>query len=152
MKIKDFIEGRNVEKQAINRYISRHPELFTGHTKMVGKEMDLDDEAIRILDKQYPYPEPIQIVEDTESRRQLLLAQQQIIQLQQQMIKLAEKAALVEAQTLLIEDREGKIEQLQSEIEKHENEEKNLINQVHEREQEIERLRSRKLIERILNK
>ena len=129
--LKDFSEERCVESSAVSAYIRRHPELFKGHTKKVGQKMKLDDTAIEILAKQYPLPKPIEVIEDTESRQKLLQAQGFIIQLQQQITELQAKAILAETQTLLLEEKQNRIDELKA---------------------ENERLKNRKLWDRIFNK
>lgn len=62
MIITEFLEGRTVERQAVTRYIERHPEEFNGHISKKGREIDLDDIAIAILDKKYPLAKPIQVI------------------------------------------------------------------------------------------
>ena len=54
MRIKDFIIGRNVELQAVQKYIIRHPELFEGHIDKSERNMDLDEVAVDLLNKKYP--------------------------------------------------------------------------------------------------
>lgn len=54
MTITDFLEGRNADAQAIRRYIQRHPDDFKGHINMKGREKDLDETAVAILEKKYP--------------------------------------------------------------------------------------------------
>ena len=102
MKVADFARGRNVENQAITRYINRHPELFDGHISKDGREIVLDDVALNILNEKYPLPQPIQIVEDIEARRQLIEAQKMIINLQQQLVEAAPKIAMAEHNQFLI--------------------------------------------------
>lgn len=115
MKVADFTRGRNVENQAITRYINRHPELFDGHVMKDGREIVLDDVALDILNEKYPLPQPIQIVEDTEARRQLIEAQQMIIKLQQQLVEAAPIIALAEHNQYLISQMQQENEDLKSE-------------------------------------
>ena len=46
MKVTDFLKGRDVERQAVTRYINRHEEIFKEHTKKIGKEIELDADAV----------------------------------------------------------------------------------------------------------
>lgn len=68
MKIKEFIENRTCEQQAVQRYILRHPELFDGHAVRQGKELELDDVAVRFLEKKYPLAAPVQVVNGVPRR------------------------------------------------------------------------------------
>lgn len=70
MKIKDFIDGRNVSYQTVRKYIVNHPEVFKGHIGRTNNIV-LDDVAIEILEKKYPFPEPVQVIQDTEAREKL---------------------------------------------------------------------------------
>ena len=83
MKIKEFIQGRNVSYDTVRRYISNHPELFKGH---IGRPNNviLDDYAVQLLHEKYPFPEPVQIIEDTA-------AQQELADLKDKMLLLYEK-------------------------------------------------------------
>lgn len=51
-------------------YMSRHQELFEGHTTRNGKSVELDEEAIKILEEQYPLPEMVQIIRDPELEKE----------------------------------------------------------------------------------
>lgn len=61
MTITEFAESRNVEPQAVSRFLIRHPEQKQTCTK-VGKNIELSDEAYQLLDKQYPLPKPIHVI------------------------------------------------------------------------------------------
>lgn len=71
MTINEFIKDRNVDPQAVRRYIERHPEEFENHLGKKGREIDLDEVAVEILDKKYPMQQIIQVVEDSESLTKL---------------------------------------------------------------------------------
>lgn len=62
MTVGDFLNGRLAERQAVTRYINRHPEIFDGHVTKVGKELDLDDFAVEQLGKQYPLIDSLAII------------------------------------------------------------------------------------------
>lgn len=115
MNITEFVKGRNVDRNAVCMYIRRHSKEFSGHTKTVGKSVELDEFAIELLEKKYPLPSPVEVVEDKESREKLLKAQEYIIVLQQQLADLKEQAALAEVRQLLIEDRDNRIDTLTAE-------------------------------------
>ena len=53
MKVTEFLQGRDVERQAVTRYINRHEDLFKGHTQKVGKEIELDAFAVEQLAEVY---------------------------------------------------------------------------------------------------
>lgn len=109
MKIKDFIQGRDVSYSSVFQYIKRNPNLFKGH---IGNKnnVELDDVAVELLEQKYPTSKPVQVIEDNEARRQLIEAQQLIIQLQQQLVEAAPKIAWAEQNKVLldiaIEDKE----------------------------------------------
>lgn len=62
-KVADFAEERNVDRNAVSQYIRRHGEEFKGHTKVDGHNLLFDDDAYVILDKKYPSPKPIMVVD-----------------------------------------------------------------------------------------
>ena len=70
MKISDFIDGRGVTYDTVRKYIVNHPELFKGHIGRTNTIV-LDDVAIEILEKKYPFPDPVQVIQDTEAREKL---------------------------------------------------------------------------------
>lgn len=169
----EFATGRNERADTIRKYISRHKNEFEGHCSFSGPKMELDDAAVELLDKVYPLPKPIEIIEDTESRKELLKAQKLIIQLQQKISDQSMALAQAEATKLLLEDKEEQLKEKKDEIE----EQKAELNQVKqemasersradaERERadaervraeealkEVERLKSRSFFQRIFNK
>lgn len=146
MKIKEFIKGRNVSYDTVRKYIVKNEKLFKGH---IGRPNNivLDDEAISILDKKYPFPEPIQIVEDTEARKQLIAAQQRIIELQQQLVIAAPKIAMADNNMHLLERVENEANELKAD-------KKNLEKELQDlsKEKEIQELRFQKEKEELLRK
>lgn len=117
MTITEFANSRGVQSQTVSIYINRHEEMFSGHTKRAGKTVELDEEALEILDKQYPLPKMVEIIEDKESREELIKTQKALIQTQRKMEELrgvvadAEKAvARAEAVQLLLEDKEAQLQ------------------------------------------
>ncbi len=81
MTITEFAESRNVEAQAVSRFLSRHPEQKQNCRK-VGKNLELSDEALEFLNQQYPLPKPVMIVEgvpheDYEKLQEKLLSVQE---------------------------------------------------------------------------
>lgn len=127
----DFASGRNEKPDTIRKYISRHKEEFEGHTSFSGAKMEIDEHAYELLDKIYPLPKPIEIIEDNESRRKLVQAQDLIIQMQQKMMDMQEKVALAESTRALLEDKEHQLAELQAE-------KKELKEQIASREQKLE--------------
>ena len=111
MIISDFARERGQSAQAISGYIARHSEEFDGLITRVGKTVELSDAAVRLLDKAYPFPKPVEILEDTESRRKLIQAQELIIQLQQRLADQAELIADAKYQKMLIEQKDQVIDQ-----------------------------------------
>ncbi len=110
LKIADFAEERNVDRNAVTQYIRRHDELFKGHTEVKGNCMFVDDDAMILLDKKYPLPKPIEVIEDTESRAKLIKTQELVIQLQDKLNRAQTQIAQAEATKLLLEDKEAQLE------------------------------------------
>lgn len=118
MTITDFCKGRNVDAQAIRKYIDRHPDDFAGHTGKKGREVTLDDYALAILEDKYHFPAPVEVIEDTEARRKLIQAQEMIIQLQ---IRIQEQTAAIaqaEATKMLLEDKEVQLQRVYDQYDK----------------------------------
>ena len=172
MTITAFAESRNVQAQAVNRYILRHEDKFAGHTKKVGKSIELDEVALSILDEKYPLPRPVQLLNgvDPEEHKavvdKLSSAQEYIIKLHETVEQLKDKVnenekliAQAEAQKILLEDKNSQLEAAREEGEKKDTEidlQKKKIEeqnrQLEELKLENERLKNRSLFERIFNK
>ncbi len=145
MTITEFADSRGVKVQAVNNYIKRHSSEFQGHSKKVGNARELDEVAIEILNKKYPLPRPIEIIEDTESQKKLIKALERLDQMRDSMESLrielyeAEKKALANENAVLrLEDKEKEVETLTIRLKM--------------AESENERLKNRSLWERIINK
>ena len=150
MKISEFIQGRNVEKQSVYRYLTRHENLMSQCQKD-GKELELPPEVVAELDKQYPLAKPVVIVnglsqeEERELRKRLQQSQELLLAMQNELtntkLQLAEKETL----SLRIEMKDEKIEQLSREVD-----ELKTTNQ--ELKETIEKDRKRGLWQRIFNR
>ena len=138
LKIKEFIAGRNIKYDTVRKYIINNEELFKGH---IGRPNNivLDEEAISILEKKYPLPEPIQVVEDTEARKKLIEAQQMIIELQQQLVMAAPKIAAADQNKYLLEKIENEAEELKEKSKSLEKELKEVTREKQEMENEFKR-------------
>lgn len=116
--ISGFAESRNVDRDTVNAFIRNHPEVKE-HTKRQGKNVviDTDSEGYEILDKQYPLPQMIQIIEDTESRQKLIQAQELIIKLQNKITEQAIEIAEKDTTKALLEDKSAQLDKTQAELE-----------------------------------
>ena len=116
MTITEFAKSRNIEPQAVSRYLNRHEELKKQCQKE-GKNLLLTDDVLRVLDKKYPIPKPTIIMngvpeeEHRDALEKLLKAQELIIQLQNELTDQKLLQAENEAQKLLLEDRERRAEE-----------------------------------------
>ncbi|MGC2874225.1 hypothetical protein ACDL92_13175 [Ihubacter sp. mB4P-1] len=102
--ITDFASNRGHDRDTVNAYIRNHPEIQKETVKK-GKRRYIDTEtkAYQLLDKKYPLLKPVEVIEDTEARRQLVEAQQLIIRLQQQLVEAAPKIAWAEQNQQMID-------------------------------------------------
>lgn len=121
MKLSDFARQRNIPRDTITQYIRRNPDLFEGHTKVDGKWLIIDEIAEEHLNKKYPLPQMVQVIEDTESRTKLIKAQEAIIQLQGQLNEATTKIAQAEAVKLMLEDKEEQLEKTEERLLRTEN-------------------------------
>lgn len=116
MKISEFVIGRNVEKQAVYRYINRHEELLSQCTKD-GKELEMPMEVVAELEKQYPLPKPTYIINgvpEEEHRavlERLTKAQEAMLLMQNELTEHKLLQADYEAQKMLLEDRQKRAEE-----------------------------------------
>lgn len=162
----NFAESRNEKPDTIRKYISRHKEDFDGHCSFCGTKMEIDDDAVAMLDLVYPLPKPIEIIEDTESRKELIKAQKLIIQLQQKISEQSLALAQAEATKMLLEDKEEQLKEKKDELEEKKNDLLQARQEIaferaradterikaDEVQKEIDRLKNRGLFDRILNK
>ena len=139
MKTSEFIKGRRVERQALTRYINRHSELFADHIVKNGKEIELDDVAVEILNNKYPLQQLVQIVEDTESIKKLAAANEKIAKLQEVIGQQKELLLKADNQIQLLEYKKDEFEHY-----KQESNEKivNLSTDLTEKNSEIEQLKA----------
>lgn len=117
VSIIDFAASRNIDKDTVNTYIRRHPEIKAAVRKD-GKNVVIDTEtaAYALLDKQYPLPQMIQVVEDKESRAKLIKAQEMIIQLQTRLNEQSQRIAEAEAIKILLDDKQMQLKKTQDEV------------------------------------
>lgn len=164
MNISEFARSRGIEPQTVRHYVNDHEDIKK-HTKKVGKTVELSDEAIELLDKIYPLPRPVQLVNGVDPdehkavQDKLTAAQEFIIKLQNKMMEDQKLLAQAEAQKILLEDRESQLKIATEEGEKKDTEivlQKKKIEeqnrQLEELKNENERLKNRSLFERIFNK
>lgn len=120
MKVTDFLKGRDVERQAVTRYINRHEEIFKGHTERVGKEIELDMVAVEELEKVYPLPKPVVIVDGVPQEEfirvqsELIASQKRTSELQNRLLEVQAEIATARATELLLEDKTKRIEELEA--------------------------------------
>lgn len=118
--ITDFAESRGTDRDTVNAFIRKHPEIKE-HTQREGKNVviDTETEAFSLLDKQYPLPKMVQVIEDTESRKKLIEAQETIIKLQAVIseykgieARLEASQSVLEVRQALLDDKEKQLESL----------------------------------------
>lgn len=123
MRISEFVIGRNVEKQAVYRYINRHEELLEKCTKD-GKELDVPMEVIAELEKQYPLAKPNVIINGVpdeehrevlnrlaDSNEQLAKAKDMMLEMQKMLSTQQLLVAEQKGNLALLEDRESRLEE-----------------------------------------
>lgn len=115
LKIQDFIQGRNVKYGTVTQYIKRHSDLFKNHTGRSKGKVELDDFAVAELDKIYPFPKPVEVIEDVEARKALIEAQQKIIDLQEQLNKVLPMLAEAKYRESLLESETARANKAESE-------------------------------------
>lgn len=117
--ITDFASARNEDRDTVNAYIRKHPEIQKDVSRE-GKNTVIDtlSEGYALLEKQYPLPQMVEVIEDTESRRKLIAAQELIIQLQNKINEQTLALAKGEAAQLLLEDKEAELDRMDHMLEK----------------------------------
>lgn len=116
MKISEFVIGRNVEKQTVYRYISRHEELLSQCEKD-GKELEMPMEVVLELEKQYPMPKPTIVINGVpeEEHRQVLerlaKTQELIIKIQNELTDQKMLALEKDIEMRFLEDKQKKTDE-----------------------------------------
>ena len=125
-----FAKERNVDTKAISIYMKRHKIDYD-------KSKGLTDEQIAMLDKVYPVPKPVVVVNglDIEEERKL---REELEQTQKKLAIALDSLNKAKDSILELTEKANKIEFLESKAD--------------EQQQELERLKSRNLLERIFNK
>ena len=114
MNISEFARSRGIEPQTVRHYVNDHEDIKK-HTKKVGKTVELSEEAIELLDKIYPFPRPVQLMNGVDPdehkavQDKLAAAQEFIIKLQNKMMEDQKLIAQAEAQKMLLEDKIGRV-------------------------------------------
>lgn len=124
LNIKQFAETHNIKYEAVSMYISRHKELFEGHIIITGKYKILDNEAIKILEKQYPPNIRYESIENKEfkdkyfeSLEKINNLQSQLLQAQKVIVEFRSNQLLIENQKLQIKNSEDLINKQKEDIE-----------------------------------
>ena len=106
LKIQDFIKGRNVTYAAVFQYIKRNQTLFSGHIGKTNK-IELDDIAVQLLEEKYPAPSPVQVIQDTSARDELLQLHKKYAAAMEKITALTEQ----NAQLLVIQSKQNYLEE-----------------------------------------
>lgn len=113
ISISEFATERNQDRDTVNAWIRNHDEVNKACSKR-GKDKVIDTESFEygLLCKQYPLPQMVQIIEDTQSMKDLIETQKKMSALQDAMRAVEKKLAdsekqlaLADSQKLMIEER-----------------------------------------------
>lgn len=153
MKIQEFAESRNLKVNTVHVYLNKHKEIledcFRDGKYLCIKE---DSKGFELLCKKYPLPQPVNVIEDTESRKKLIVAQEMIIKLQQELSEARIKIEGVKYKEYLLEAETNRADKAENELltEKEKIEEIEKINK--ELNEEIDKLKNRSFWSRVFNK
>lgn len=158
MKITEFLQGRNVKRQAVTRYINRHEDFFAGHIQKVSKEIDLDMVAVRELEKVYPLEKPITVLDGIphevfeKVQAELIATQQKNSELMAKLLDATEQISMAKATQVLLEDKTKRIDALEtlSEAQKQSLREKD--EQIHSLQEKLEIERSKGWLKKLFGK
>lgn len=143
--LKDFAATHNKKTDTLRKYISRHQDEFSGHTKQGKKGLEIDEVAQQLLESSFPPPVEVVAAPDAELQKKIMQLQDLVIQLQAHQATLQEKATLADSLQLLLEDRNAQLDELKAELK----EERAATQAANEK---VEELLRRTLWERIRNK
>lgn len=145
MNISEFAKSRAVDAQTVATYLRRHKIPYS-------RSEGLTDEAMELLDKQYPIPSDIIIrVKDEEAEQKLKEKEQELEEVKSQLDKAKDKIiTLLEANEHFIEEV-AKVLMLEDKTKSQTEQIDKLQQDIEERDKEIERLKNRGLIARLMN-
>lgn len=145
MNITEFAKERGINQHTVAQYIRRHPEIFSGHTTKIKKDLILDEKALAALDIKYPPQQVVIVTEDEELKAKYNKLQEEFIAVQAENNALhreranhAELIAAAQANELLITHQDAEIGDLKARLE--------------ELEAENDKLKNRGIIARLLNR
>lgn len=122
MTITAFLQGREVERQAVTRYINRHPEIFEGHTRKEGKEIDLDEYAVDYLAELYPLIKPVTLIQGVPQedyikiQGELIEAHRRLYTLSERLSEAQGQLSMANATQMLLEDKERLVDEQKQEL------------------------------------
>lgn len=177
MTLKEFSESHGVNIGAVSVYIKRHPDLFKdliNQSNTDKRSVDLSEEAVQILEKKYPVPEPVIVYnhhpDDLEMIKQ---KDQQILILTDMLKKEHDKNTLLETERestaalrIQIEDHKYRLEEEKKRSEEERSRADQSLEAAHtaqielekekilreKAEEELERIRKRGFWARVLNR
>ena len=160
MTIAEFSSNRGVKEQTVSMYMRRCGMRYD-------KAAGLSEDQLEVLDKQYPLPKPVTVIEGIPKEQhyqELHHKDEEIQALQQRIVTLTEQAAKVQlleekaARLELLEEREAqkdrRIEELTAQAARVGDLEELLKQETarrFDRDQELRRLKARSLWDRIWN-
>ncbi len=136
MNISEFARARAVEPQTVRHYINSHADIKK-YTSKVGKEVELSAQAIEMLDKIYPMPKPVQIIQGISQEEydairsdyevmlkkaqmlaeQLAAANDKIAQIQTERVDEQKEIADLKGKQFLLEDKEKQLAEANKKVE-----------------------------------
>ena len=142
MKIQEFAELRNLKVNTVHAYLNKHKEILEDCFRD-GKYLCIneDSKGFELLCKKYPLPQPVNVIEDIESRKKLIVAQEMMIKIE----SVKYKEYLLESETNRADKAENELN-----IEKEKIEEIEKINK--QLNEEIDKLKNRSFWSRVFNK
>lgn len=158
MKITEFLQGRDVERQAVTRYISRHDEIFNGHVTREGKELNLDNYAVSVLKEVYPPLKPVTVIKGVAHEEyervmnELIKTQKEKDELQNRLLETAEQIASANATKILLEDKEKQLEDKSKQIEKLEMEQTALKSNLEKVQEQLDAEKAKSWLDKLFKK
>lgn len=145
VNIKQFAQLHNQNQRTIIMYIKRHEKIFEGHITKIGNSKYLDNEAITILENQYPLPKPIPVIENIETQKKYVSSLEKINYLQDRISDLQKQIQESKTLKLLLENSQKQTQKLSDEL-------ISLRVKMESQEEKYNKLKNRNLWERLLNR
>ena len=111
MNISEFAESRGIKPETVRRYLANHIEIRQ-YTEKKGRSVELLPDAVALLNKIYPFPDPVEVVSGVP-KDEYIRMMQKLEESQEKVISLQERLESLLKIQYQIESSEKEIARLE---------------------------------------